>query len=97
MNTVIKQIKMIPVLLLGLLLSNTVSAQQTLTLKEALNYAVQNSVNVRKSKLDIDGGRYKTEEIRAQALPQITGNGRLNLQSYYWPIGCKFWRPDPIY
>ncbi|WEK18797.1 MAG: TolC family protein [Candidatus Pedobacter colombiensis] len=65
---------MIPVLLLGLLLSNTVSAQQSLTLKEALNYAIQNSVNVRKAKLDIDGGRYKTEEIRGQALPQITGN-----------------------
>lgn len=77
MNRLIKQIKMIPVLLLGLLLSNTVSAQQTLTLKEALNYAVQNSVNVRKAKLDIDGGRYKTEEIRAQALPQITGNAGL--------------------
>lgn len=77
MNTIIKQIKMIPVLLLGLLLSNTVSAQQTLTLKEALNYAMQNSASVRKSKLDIDRGRYKTEEIRAQALPQITGNAGL--------------------
>lgn len=74
MNTLIKQIRTIPLLLLGLLLSNTVGAQQTLTLKEALNYAVQNSVNVRKAKLDIDGGRYKTEEIRAQALPQLSGN-----------------------
>jgi len=77
MNSIIKQIKMIPVLLLGLFLSNTVSAQQRLTLKEALNYAVQNSVKVRKAKLDIDGGKYKTEEIRAQALPQITGNAGL--------------------
>jgi outer membrane protein len=77
MNTVIKQIKMIPVLLLGLLLSNTAGAQQTLTLKEALNYAIQNSANVRKAKLDIDGGKYKTEEVRAQALPQITGNAGL--------------------
>jgi outer membrane protein len=77
MNTIIKSIKVIPVLLLGLLLSNTVSAQQTLTLKEALNYAIQNSVKVRKAKLDIDGGRYKTQEIRAQALPQLTGNAGL--------------------
>lgn len=77
MKTIIKQIKVIPVLLLGLLLSNTVNAQQTMTLKEALNYAVQNSVKTRKSKLDIDGGKYKTEEIRAQALPQITGNAGL--------------------
>lgn len=72
-----KPMKLIPLLLLGLILSNFTFAQQTLTLKEALNYAVQNSVNVRKAKLDIDGGRFKTEEIRAQALPQITGNGSL--------------------
>jgi outer membrane protein TolC len=74
MNTIIKQIKTIPLLLLGLVLSNTVSAQQTLSLKDALNYAIQNSANVRKAKLDIDGGKYKTQEVRAQALPQITGN-----------------------
>lgn len=78
MNSIIKQIKIIPVLLLGLFLSNTVSAQQRLTLKEALNYAVQNSVKVRKAKLDIDGGKYKTQEVRAQALPQLTGNAGFN-------------------
>ena len=77
MNTLIKQIKTVPLLLLGLILSNSAMAQQTLTLKEALNYALQNSVNVRKAKLDIDGGRYKTQEVRAQALPQITGNAGL--------------------
>lgn len=90
MNTIIKQIKMIPVLLLGLFLSNTVSAQQTLTLKEALNYAVQNSVKVRKSKLDIDGGKYKTEEIRAQALPQITGNGNLTYNPIIGQLVANF-------
>lgn len=78
MNTIIKQIKTIPLLLLGLVLSNAASAQEALTLKDALNYALQNSVNVRKAKLDIDRGRYKTQEIRSQALPQITGNAGLN-------------------
>lgn len=78
MNTIIKQIKIIPLALLGLLLSGTVNAQQTLTLKEALNYSLQNNVKVRKSKLDIDGGKYKVQEVRAQALPQITGNAGLN-------------------
>src|SRR3954465_2123112 len=73
MNAIIKQIKTIPLLLLGLLLSTAASAQQALSLKDALNYAIQNNVRLRKSKLDIDKGRYKTEEIRAQALPQITG------------------------
>jgi outer membrane protein TolC len=77
MNTIIKQIKTIPLLLLGLILSNTVSAQQTLSLKDALNYAIENSANMRRAKLDIDGGKFKTEEIRAQALPQITGTAGL--------------------
>ncbi len=52
----------------------------TLTLKDALNYAVENNTNLRKAKLDIEGGRYKTKEVRAQALPQITGNGTLTDQ-----------------
>ncbi|WP_442589005.1 TolC family protein [Pedobacter sp. AW31-3R] len=75
----IKRIRPIPLLLLGLLFSNlTYAQQQQLTLKDALNYAVENNANARKSKLDIDGGKFKTQEVRAQALPQITGNAALN-------------------
>lgn len=77
MNLLIKQMKLIPLLLLGLFLTESATAQQQLTLKEALNYAVQNSVNVRKARLDIEGGQYKTQEIRSQALPQISGNASL--------------------
>ncbi len=79
MNTIMKQIRTIPLLVLGLVLSAVASqAQQTLTLKQALNYAVQNNVNARKAKLDIDGGKYKTQEVRAQALPQINASTSLN-------------------
>lgn len=77
MNRMIKQIKLIQLILLGLFFTELASAQQQLTLKQALNYAVENSENVRKSRLDIDGGRFKTEEIRSQALPQLTGNSSL--------------------
>ncbi|MCD0486712.1 TolC family protein [Pedobacter sp. MC2016-14] len=73
-----KPMKLIPLLLLGLMLSNFTYAQQTLTLKEALNYAVQNNNEVRKAKLDIEKGRYKVEEVRSQALPQLTGTAGLN-------------------
>lgn len=73
----IKPVKSIYILLICFLLSNTVNAQQPVTLKDALNFAVENNANVRKSKLDIDGGRYKTQEVRSQALPQITGNASL--------------------
>lgn len=77
MNRIFKQFKIVPLLLLGLLLTEGAYAQQQLTLKEALNYAVENSVNVRKARLDINGGKYKTQEIRSQALPQVSANGGL--------------------
>ena len=69
-----KTVKTIPILLLCLLCSGLVRAQEPLTLKDALNFALENNVKLRKSRLDIDGGKYKTQEVRAQALPQITGN-----------------------
>jgi outer membrane protein len=72
-----KPIKLLLLLLLGILLSEFTFAQQRLTLKDALNYAVQNNAEVRKARLDIDGGKYKTDEIRAQALPQISGDAAL--------------------
>ena len=65
-------------LIIGIVSPNLVMAQQQLTLKEALTYALQNNTNVRKAKLDIEGGRYKTEEIRAQALPQLSATTGLN-------------------
>ncbi|RZL61516.1 MAG: TolC family protein, partial [Pedobacter sp.] len=52
-------------------------AQQKVTLGEALNFALQNNTKIRKARLDIEGGRYKVQEVRAQALPQITGTAGL--------------------
>ncbi|PST84382.1 transporter [Pedobacter yulinensis] len=73
MYQITRMMKMIlPVL--GLFLSVGAAAQQQITLKEALNYAVQNNTNAKKARLDIEKGRARTAEVRAQALPQITGN-----------------------
>ncbi|MES2454993.1 MAG: TolC family protein [Bacteroidota bacterium] len=77
MNTIIKQIRTIPLLFLVLAASISASAQQTLSLKDALNYAIANNVAMRKAKLDIEKGRYKVEEVRSQALPQLTGTSGL--------------------
>ncbi|MET1055282.1 MAG: TolC family protein [Pedobacter sp.] len=73
----IKPVKSIPVLWLCLLVSTIVNAQQPLTLKDALNFAIENNATARKSRLDIDGGKFKTQEVRSQALPQVTGNASL--------------------
>jgi len=51
-----------------------------LSLKDALNYALQNNETIKKARLDIEGGRYKTQEVRASALPQVTGTGTFSDQ-----------------
>lgn len=76
-----------------LLCSGGLKAQTAqLSLKDALNYALKNSETVRKARLDIEGGRAKTSEVRAQALPQITGNASLtdNLLIQKTPLPGEF-------
>jgi outer membrane protein len=75
-----RTLKLIPVILfvLTLLAPGGVHAQtMTITLKDALNFAMQNNATVKKARLDIEGGRYRTDEIRAQALPQLNGSASL--------------------
>jgi len=46
-------------------------AQDSLSLKDALNYAIKNSEVIEKARLDIINGRNKVTEVKAGALPQI--------------------------
>jgi len=74
-----KSIKVVLVLFTAILTAGISQAQTVqqvqLTLKDALIYAMQNSETVKKARLDIEGGKYKTQEVRASALPQISGTG----------------------
>lgn len=56
----------------------TVAAQEVLTLKDALNYALAHNESVKKAQLDIEGGKHQVAEVRASALPQIEASGALN-------------------
>lgn len=53
------------------------SAQTTLTLKDAVNYALVNKADAKKSKLQVENSEYKIQEVRSRALPQISANGNL--------------------
>ena len=69
-----KKITLILLCAIGL----TANAQvQTLTLKDALNYALENKADAKKAKLSIENNKYQIEEIRSRALPQISANGSL--------------------
>jgi len=72
-----KMVKLTLLVMAVFTLPQFVFAQQQVTLKDALNYALQNNTNVRKARLDVEGGKYKVEEVRAQALPQIVGTSGL--------------------
>ncbi|TDO83653.1 outer membrane protein TolC [Flavobacterium chryseum] len=56
----------------------SVNAQvTTLTLKDALTYALQNKSDAKKSKLQVENSEYQIQEVRSRALPQISANGSL--------------------
>lgn len=64
-----------------LLLSGFLHAQEvkSLTLKDAITYALENKADAKKAKLKVENSEYQIQEVRARALPQITANGNLNV------------------
>lgn len=73
------------------------NAQVTsLTLKEAVSYALENKSDAKKAKLQVENSEYQIQEVRSRALPQITANGNIT----YNPIiqttvidGASFGQP----
>ncbi|WP_426062665.1 TolC family protein [Flavobacterium sp. DSP2-3-1] len=67
------------VLLIILTFALGANAQNTksLTLKEAINYALENKADAKKAKLKVENSEYQIQEIRSRALPQISANGNL--------------------
>jgi outer membrane protein len=51
--------------------AQTMPAQEV-TLKDAVNYALQNKADAAKAKLDVENSEYQIEEVRSQALPTIS-------------------------
>ena len=50
---------------------------KSLTLKDAINYALQNKSDARNARLDIENAGYEIADVRSQALPNISANGNL--------------------
>lgn len=50
---------------------------KSLTLKEAINYALENKADAKKAKLKMENSEYQIQEVRSRALPQISANGSL--------------------
>lgn len=62
-----------------LFLASFANAQEikTLTLKDAITFALENKADAKKAKLQVENSNYQIEEVRSRALPQISANGNL--------------------
>jgi outer membrane protein TolC len=68
----IKYIKLIGLVLI--LFTNSLFAQNSYTVNEAIEYAVKNHANVKNANLDILNASARVNEIKAMGLPQLNGN-----------------------
>ena len=49
--------------------------QKELTLKDAIRYALENKADAEKARLEVTKSEYKIQEVRANALPNISASG----------------------
>lgn len=73
--------------------SSSLSAQENITLKDAIDYALKNKADAQKAQLQIENSKYQIQEARAAALPDITGQGGL----FYTPLKMKFSVPSEYF
>lgn len=69
--------KIILFIILTFTLGVNAQVVRTLTLKEAINYALENKADAKKAKLQVENSEYQIQEVRSRALPQISANGNL--------------------
>lgn len=62
------------ILMFSVFLTN---AQEKLSLKEAINYALENKADAKKAKLTTQNAENEIAEVRSQALPQVSLSGNL--------------------
>lgn len=65
-------------------------SQEQLTLSEAVNYALQNKSEAVKARLDVENSEYMIDEVRANALPQISATGSLTYNAILQETALEF-------
>ena len=53
--------------------------QKELTLKDAIRYALEHKADAEKARLDVKKSEYQIQEVRANALPNLTASGGMVL------------------
>ncbi|HJS01362.1 MAG TPA: TolC family protein [Flavobacterium sp.] len=70
-------VRIVTILFFALTSANLLAQSETLTLKDAITYALENQSEAKKAKLQVEKGEYEIQEVRSRALPQISANGNL--------------------
>lgn len=70
-------VRIVTILFFALTSTNLLAQSETLTLKDAITYALENQSEAKKAKLQVEKGEYEIQEVRSRALPQISANGNL--------------------
>lgn len=70
-------VRIVTILFFALTSANLQAQSETLTLKDAITYALENQSDAKKAKLQVEKGEYEIQEVRSRALPQISANGNL--------------------
>lgn len=72
-----KRIKIIAIFLAGCFGLTSVRAQEVLTMQKAIQYALANKAEAKKSALELENSEYQIDEVRGTALPQISATGSI--------------------
>ena len=72
-----KKVKSLLVVCAGILMVNMAAAQETLTLQQALKFAIEHKAEAQKARLEQENAEYLIDEVRGSALPQVSGSGNL--------------------
>ena len=67
-----------------------VLAQETISLKQAIEFALKNKADAKKSQLDIKRGELKIKEAKAGALPQVSVSGGLQYNAIIQENALQF-------
>lgn len=69
--------KKVILMLIAFTLSVHAQEAKTLSLKDAINYALENKADAKKAKLSVENSEHLIGEVRSRALPQISAQGNL--------------------
>lgn len=72
-----KRIPLFVAICLAAITGTKASAQEILTLKQAISFSLEHKAESQKAKLDVENAQYLIDETRGSALPQINGSGTL--------------------